>query len=748
MTDLATEGTTPAGAGEGAVSAAELLRVADSWRDMHEWREAARAYEGFLRLEPEAWGIMVQLGHCRKEAGEVDAALAAYRDAERLAPNDADLKLQIGHALKLSGELEAAAEAYRAALELDPGFVVASVELARLTEALEVQAMAELAPETAGKVGLETVFDVTDIVDYFQHKRTPTGIQRVQIGIVSRIAAAMGLGLRQVVLACFNPDDCQWRPLPADCFETLTRLSASGSSTEDPAWIAALAVVKAALAEAQPHVFQRGACLVNLGNSFGFSEYFRGIRQIQRLYGVKFIPFVHDCVPLIVPEHCQEQMVLDYARWFGGVAAHAHAILCNSESTRRDMLGQLNRLLPGRELPSAVVRLDADFRAGVEGLGISEAAALAEVAALRPGESFALFVSTIESRKNHQLVFSAWLQLLRRHGRYGVPRLVCVGKPGWHAEGAMNLLSQSPDLRRHVVLLSDISDQALAALYGAAAFTVYNSHYEGWGLPVTESLSYGKVPVIPDHSALPEAGGEGAVYFTSQNEPDLVEKLEKVIFDTGYRAAQEAKIAQTAGLRSWEQLKDQVMAEVAALAAEPGLPMSERLVAELGRYYPMSNRQFPKPSRRQTVGEMAREGASWYPMESWGVWMRGGYGRLRLPLQGADGAPLRLYLNLTPPPEARTLQVGIATAEEVPVTHLVTPLKPGPAFTAVIDLPALPPTEALHVDLDLGMGAELDKTRRVVGVGVGGFMLCRRDDLGARLDFIESLRFQPNDTVD
>lgn len=729
----------------------DLLRVADSWRDMREWREAARAYEGFLRLCPEDWGIMVQLGHCRKEAGELDAALAAYRDAERFAPDDADLQLQIGHALKLAGELEAAMAAYEAALARDPGFAPAQVEFEQMRQLLEERRIAEqasLAAEAAARLAL--VFDVTDVIDYFQHKRTPTGIQRVQLGIVGRLAAEVGLTAQDVTLACFSGSDGQWRALPAEAFSMLATLSGSGSSTADPAWTGAVERANALLAAAPALVFPPGACLVNLGNSFGFPEYFRGVRNLQRLYGVRYIPFIHDCVPLLVPEHCQEQMVLDYARWFGGVAAHAHAFLCNSESTRRDATGLMNRLVPGLELPSAVIRLDARFREDDGDLTAraAEQAALADIGALRPGEEFALFVSTIESRKNHQLVFSAWLQLLRRHGRFSVPRLVCVGKPGWHAEGAMNLLAQSADLRRHVLLLSDISDQALAGLYAAAAFTVYNSHYEGWGLPVTESLSYGKVPVIPDHSALPEAGGRGAVYFTAGNEPDLVEKLERVIFDRAFRAEKEAIIATGEGLRGWEALKEQVLAEASGLAKAPGVPFDQRLVVELGRYYAVNNRQFPRASRRQTVGEMVREGLGWYQMEPWGVWSRGGYARLRLPLRAAAGAQLRLYLNLMPPPEARVLQLGVTTAEEVAVTHLVMPLEPGPGFTAVVDLPALPETAALLVDLDLGSGVAVAADGRILGIGLSGFMLCRRDDLAARLDFIEAMRFQSSDLAD
>ncbi|MFC7607559.1 glycosyltransferase family protein [Teichococcus aestuarii] len=98
-----------------------------------------------------------------------------------------------------------------------------------------------------------------------------------------------------------------------------------------------------------------------------------------------------------------------------------------------------------------------------------------------------LFVSTIEGRKNHLMVFGARLTLLRRLGPGAVPLLVCVGRPGWRAEAALALLDSVPELRARVRLLHDVPDPLLAALYRKCLFTLYNSHHEGWGLPVTES---------------------------------------------------------------------------------------------------------------------------------------------------------------------------------------------------------------------------------------------------------------------
>ena len=68
-------------------------------------------------------------------------------------------------------------------------------------------------------------------------------------------------------------------------------------------------------------------------------------------------------------------------------------------------------------------------------------------------------------------------------------------------------------LRKKVHLLQDVSDAQLASFYEGCLFTIYNSFYEGWGLPVTESFAFGKIVVTPSHSSLIEAGRGGAVFF-------------------------------------------------------------------------------------------------------------------------------------------------------------------------------------------------------------------------------------------
>jgi glycosyltransferase involved in cell wall biosynthesis len=88
-------------------------------------------------------------------------------------------------------------------------------------------------------------------------------------------------------------------------------------------------------------------------------------------------------------------------------------------------------------------------------------------------------------------------------------------------------------------VVPDPTDSELAALYRGCRFTLFPSLYEGWGLPVTESLAFGKPPIISNSTSLPEAGGSLARYFDPENTTEAYRVIREVVED------QE-------GLRDWQ----------------------------------------------------------------------------------------------------------------------------------------------------------------------------------------------------
>ncbi|TCZ61356.1 glycosyltransferase family 4 protein [Roseicella aquatilis] len=706
-----------------------LRQEADRLRDEQSWADAAEAYGQYLRLCAEDGPIWVQYGHCLKEGGDPKGALLCYREAERLLPEDSDLQLQIGHALKLLGRDDEAFSAYALALTLDPGNVFARAEL--MGGELPSDPLPKPAPKPASPprpapaltraVDGALVFDASDLLDYFRHNRAPTGIQRVQLNIIREALAA---DAEATTLVAFDPRTGAWKALPTALFLDLAELSATGADTREAEWVALVATVTGMLRGAAPHAFAPDSALVNLGTSWWIPDYLRRVREAKSRFGIRYIPFVHDCIPLEVPEHCAEGLVNEFARWFAGLCLHADAVLVNSESSAEDFRRWQRAVLPRLEIPCFRVPLDA-------APPMAEPGALPEP--VRDGRPYVLAVGTIESRKNHLMLFQAWLALLRRYGPAAVPDLVCVGKRGWMAEEALRLHARLPLLRGKIHLLHEVPDTALAALYGNCLFTLNNSHYEGWGLPVTESLAHGKLALVPDHSGFRDSGAAGAIFFAPGSLPDLMEKIWRLASDPRHREALEARLAGRFRLRSWAEVAAQLVRDARAGAASRLPAPWARAVPPLGLAQPLGLLPGPEPSLAMALADLLRQGAGWSAPEPWGALACLGASALRLALPAeAAGESLRVYVELLGQAEPCVLTLRALREGGAAVAETVT-LGVAERRFAMLVLPAAEGGDLL-LSLEPASGSEAEAGR----VGVCSLMACRATDHAARLDYLES----------
>jgi len=298
-----------------------------------------------------------------------------------------------------------------------------------------------------------------------------------------------------------------------------------------------------------------GDVLLVLGMRWEQKDYAGLVARTRAQYRVRFALLIYDLIPVRCPEWCHTVMATGFARWINDLLPLTDELLTISRASARDI--EAYAAERGIALPGPIHTI-------LIGTGFSDmvlAPAAANAALPSPG-SYVLFVSTIEARKNHALLLRAWRRLLAEMPPEQVPRLVFVGRIGVLVVDLLQQLDNSNYLNGRVVIIESPSDTDLAALYQGCLFTVFPSLFEGWGLPVSESLSFGKPCVIANTTSLPEAGGDFARYFDPDNLNDAVRVLRAVLEDRDGLAAWEAKIRREFRPTSWSASANTVVAAV------------------------------------------------------------------------------------------------------------------------------------------------------------------------------------------
>ena len=290
--------------------------------------------------------------------------------------------------------------------------------------------------------------------------------------------------------------------------------------------------------------------------------------EALRRQGCRFVPLIHDLIPLLHPEYARQGQAETHRRRIATTARLADAILVNSAATAAD----LEPFLSTRAPPPPVA---------VAPLGIAAPEVKAPPAAPHP---YFVVLGTIEPRKNHLLLLNLWRQRAATLGP-AAPRLVVIGRRGWENENIIDMLERCAAIDGLVQETGPLPDREVASLLRGARALLFPSFAEGYGLPLVEALALGVPVIASDLPALREVGG--AV-------PDYLDPLDGAAWRNAVAdyarpdgAARRAQLARLAGWTppSWSEhfaILDQVLDTLSHPPAS-GRPVASGRAAIAGR---------------------------------------------------------------------------------------------------------------------------------------------------------------------
>lgn len=383
---------------------------------------------------------------------------------------------------------------------------------------------------------MRVVLNVTSSADW--HKR-PVGIIRVEREVTKAIYAQFGEGLTPVYL---DREHGRWMTLDVGCFKDLMSDDwvSNQSSKKDELNI------QHCLSSFFPENDDR---FVTVGSDWSFNV----PDKVAELYGTKrvLVPACYDLIPLLLPEFAPGMEFYDQFDYhYRAVARLARSVFAISEVSAcslRDFWKENG--LDGIAPPVEVVPLAAPALADDPvALNTDDQVVFDEI---NDGEPYAIYVSTIEPRKNHQLLLDIWRELYEERGKK-CPKLLIVGVRGWGCDDLLRSMSRMIATKAGKVLWREgLSDALLSRLYTQSSFAVFPSYFEGWGLAATEAANLGKVCIVSTAGALVEATKGMMPSYHHLDFLGWKQEIIRLFDDDDYRKLLQSRLESTYFQRTW-----------------------------------------------------------------------------------------------------------------------------------------------------------------------------------------------------
>lgn len=259
--------------------------------------------------------------------------------------------------------------------------------------------------------------------------------------------------------------------------------------------------------------------------------------------GTQMVVRYHDAIPVLYPHTISNKSVhqAEHVNPLQDNMRHGAHFCCVSEATRTDLL----KIFPHAEDQASVIHNmvsseyfeeDANAElvnqiiytrmAEIEEFGAGVVKIRSKMGQTKAAIDYLLMVSTIEPRKNHLLLVSAWERIKSRH----MPdlKLIVVGNVGWDQVPILNAFKPWVE-KGDLFYLNSVPSAELRVLYRNALATICPSLAEGFDYSGVEAMRCGSAVVSSDIPVHREIYRDASEYFTPYDPEQAAERIYEIV---------------------------------------------------------------------------------------------------------------------------------------------------------------------------------------------------------------------------
>ena len=243
------------------------------------------------------------------------------------------------------------------------------------------------------------------------------------------------------------------------------------------------------------------------------------INKIKEKKGIQFFQLIYDFTPTIVPQTHKEETKKFYKVFLDRTYKLSDVVFYGGKTAMLDgMKYAKDNNLPEREGIPIKFGSDVTVKSNLDDKKLRDKV----FEKYDIDKSYIMAVGSIEARKNHDILYQAYLELMKT--TEDLPQMIFCGYPGWKTEELLERLERDERIKNKIIIITP-DDTELEILYKNSLFTVLASLYEGWSLTLPESLNYGKFCIASDVAPLKEIGGDFIDYANPYNAKEWAEKI-------------------------------------------------------------------------------------------------------------------------------------------------------------------------------------------------------------------------------